>query len=133
MTVTPTFGALGINARRILDFLMVENSENGGRENGNLCAPYDQLERRGCTRRDIRSGLTELEVLGFVECTKPGLRLTGDGEPARYRITHLPTFKDGRWVKPGDEWFDTAAQHRRDGRLTARAVRAWLRTRCDGR
>jgi hypothetical protein len=39
-----TFRALGIHARRILDFLQVEHAAHGCKENGNLGATYRQLE-----------------------------------------------------------------------------------------
>ena len=37
---------LGINARRFLDFLMIEHLRHGGKHNGYLLAPQRQLEDR---------------------------------------------------------------------------------------
>jgi hypothetical protein len=35
----------GINARRFVDFLLLEHMAHGGKENGKLKAPYRQLEQ----------------------------------------------------------------------------------------
>src|SRR5688572_19535116 len=35
--------SLGINERRVIDFLLIEHMSKGGRENGRLKAPYRQL------------------------------------------------------------------------------------------
>jgi hypothetical protein len=86
-----TFRALGIHARRILDFLLHEHTSHRGRENGNLAAPYEHLETWGVTSADVRKGFAELRVCGFVELTKQGSRVAGGGEPSRYALTWLPT------------------------------------------
>ena len=39
--------SLGINARRFLEFLMLEHMRHGGKKNGSLFAPRRQLERFG--------------------------------------------------------------------------------------
>ena len=51
--------AMGINARRLLDFLLVEHRKHAGLENRNLKAPYDQLEVFGVTRSEIRGAIED--------------------------------------------------------------------------
>lgn len=86
-----TYRALGIHARRILDFLMHEHASHAGRENGNLGATYEQLEAWGVTAADVRKGFAELYATGFVVQTQQGYRRAGGGEPSRYALTWLPT------------------------------------------
>jgi hypothetical protein len=86
-----TFRALGIHARRILDFLLHEHASHAGRENGNLAATYKQLEVWGVTAADVRKGFAELYACGVVELTKQGARVAGGGEASRYALTWLPT------------------------------------------
>src|SRR5262249_34930956 len=44
---TAAWRSLGINARRLLDFLMVEHMRHGGKRNGYLLAPRRQLAEFG--------------------------------------------------------------------------------------
>lgn len=124
-----TFRALGIHARRILDFLLYEHAQHGGRENGNLAAPYRQLEAWGVTAADVSKGMAELMLTGFVERTKEGRRLDGVGVPARYALTWLPTHANSSGEeKPTHEWSRVID---RLGKLqvgNVGAARAWLRS-----
>lgn len=80
-----------INCVRLLDFLMAEHVAHGGRENGNLCATYDQLEAAGLTRSLIRTAIQEAEGVGLLRVVVPGGRLGGANLPSRYRLTFYPT------------------------------------------
>lgn len=128
LLMAPTFGALGIAARRILDLLLVEHTSHAGRENGKLAATYLQLEAFGLTKADIRKGFAELEATGFVRLTEQGLRQAGGGEPSRYALTWYPT-KAGspHAVEASHDWRKILYGLRRAGITTVRAVRLWLR------
>jgi hypothetical protein len=64
-----------INARRFIDFLMLEHMGKGGRENGKLKAPYRQLQAFGIAARFISGAISEAERLGLVECHRGGMRV----------------------------------------------------------
>lgn len=123
-----TFRALGINARRILDFLMVEHASHAGRENGNLAAPYQQLAAWGVTLEDARKGLEELYATGFVELIHRGQRQAGGGEPSRYALTWLPTMvgSDSE-APPSQRWLSVIRDLDRSGVSNIPATKRWLR------
>jgi hypothetical protein len=85
-----------INTRRFVDFLMVELMENSGRKNGDLRAPYEQLQKIGISERLIAASIYEAEELGLVDCFRGGMRVA-----TRYALTWLPGH-DGR--TPTDRW-----------------------------
>jgi hypothetical protein len=123
-----TLHALGIHARRILDFLLYEHAMHRGQENGNLAAPYKQLEKWGLTAADVRKGLQELYATGFVRLTRQGLRQAGGGEPSRYALTWLPTFALGpSECAPTHDWEKVIDQLLARKIGTVRAVRIWLK------
>jgi hypothetical protein len=87
---------MGINARRIVDFLLIEHMKHGGRRNGFLLAPRRQLECFGVSARHVSGALDEAENLGFIDCRR------GRGRrPSIYTLTWLP-LSDGR--KPSNRW-----------------------------
>lgn len=125
---SPTFGALGVSARRILDFLLLEHAGEGGRENGRLAAPYRQLHVFGLTRADIAKGFAELIACGFVRLVTQGLRQAGGGEPSRYALTWLWTLDGSPQAEPPtDDWRRVLIDLRAHRVTTAREVRAWLK------
>jgi hypothetical protein len=88
--------SLSINARRFLDFLMIEHMRHAGKANGSLLAPYNQLERFGIGRRLIGLAIEETQRLGLVDCRR------GFGRsPSSYALTWLP-FGDGG--EPSNRW-----------------------------
>ncbi|WP_372783483.1 hypothetical protein [Phenylobacterium sp.] len=123
-----TFKALGINARRILDFLMYEHLQHAGRENGNLAASYRQLEAWGVTAADVRKGLAELTATGFVRVTSRGMRQAGGGEPSRYALTWLPTRSGSSdEAPPTQDWDDIIKGLEKLGVGNVIAARKWLK------
>jgi hypothetical protein len=103
------------------------------RENGNLAAPYLQLEAWGVTTADIPKALAELYATGFVELTKHGMRQAGGGEPSRYALTWLPTFAgkaDGR--PPTNAWEKVIKRLGAEGVGTVAQARAWLKAEVAG-
>jgi hypothetical protein len=88
--------SLGINARRFLDFLMLEHMRHGGKENGSLLAPRSHLVQFGIGARYISPAIEETERLGLVD------RERGVGRrPSLYALTWLPT-SDGS--APSNRW-----------------------------
>lgn len=75
----------GIATRRFIDFLMIEFMQHGGRTNGKLKAPYQQLEQIGISSRLIADAISEAEELGLVDCHRGGMRVA-----TVYTLTWLP-------------------------------------------
>jgi hypothetical protein len=75
-----------INARRFIDFLMLEHLAHGGKENGKLKAPYRQLTRAGIGARLIAETIREAEELGLVYVERQGLKVA-----TLYALTWLAT------------------------------------------
>lgn len=91
-----------INARRVLDFLMIEEmrgwAKNKGEntENGRLKAPYEQLEQMGVGARYVSDAIREAEELGLVVAERRGLKVA-----TLFTLTWLPTY-DGK--PPSNRW-----------------------------
>jgi hypothetical protein len=77
--------AASINARRLLDFLMAEHLAHGGKANGQLKAPRQQLKRFGIGARHISGAINEAEELGLIECHRGGMRVATE-----YALTWMP-------------------------------------------
>ena len=77
--------SLSINARRFLDFLMLEHLAHGGKENGNLKAPSRQLYAFGIGAHQLTAAIFEAEQTGLVDCHRGGMRVATD-----YSLTWLP-------------------------------------------
>ena len=123
-----TWRALSISARRILDGLLLEHLDNGGRENGNIAVTYRQLAAYGVTNDDIHRGLAELQICGFIRVVKQGFRVAGGGEPSRYAVTWLVTFLGTpNAAVPTDDWREVLVKRNRAGQTTVRQVRRWLK------
>jgi len=133
-----TFRALGINARRVLDFLLIEHGSHGGQENGRLAAPSRQLVRFGVTPDDAPRAFAELIATGFVDRTFQAPRVGASGEHSRYELTWLPTKgADGRAIPPSHRWLAVTKQLAADTSLRGGVsdVRRWLKAQpgCSGR
>ena len=142
MLQSQTYQALGVNARRILDFLMCESCLHGGLENGNLCAPYAQLGKQGCTVDDVRKGLEELYVTGFIDQRVAGQRIAGGGDPARYALTWMPAvaptakdalpavglaYRKAQLIPATGRWEKVIGELHREGIGGVRETRSWLK------
>jgi hypothetical protein len=87
---------LGINARRFVDFLVIENMRRGGKQNGRLLAPRQQLEEFGIGARHISTAIDDVMRVGLVDCRRGVGR-----QPSLYTLTWLP-LSDG--TLPSDRW-----------------------------
>lgn len=127
MQASPLWAAQSIHARRVIDFLMVENMRHAGRENGNLAAPYQQLYEQGSTKRDIYRGIREARICGFVRLTKQGLRMAAGKMPSRYALTWLVTGLGSPAVAiPTDDWRSVLVRLNSRGITSVRQVGAWV-------
>lgn len=115
LMASPAWRARGPTAVKLIDFLLIEHMAHAGTENGNLCAPYDQLVAFGCSRRLLKAAISELQFLGLIEVT-PGGRWANTNQPSRYRLTWLPE-RENR--PPTNEW----------KRVTDEAVAEWRQGR----
>src|SRR5262249_5936371 len=77
--------SLAINARRFIDFLMVEHMEHAGARNGYLLAPRRQLEQAGIGAQYVSAAIEETERVRLVAVKR------GVGKrPSTYTLTWLP-------------------------------------------
>jgi hypothetical protein len=84
------------NARRFLDFLMIEHLRQAGKRNGFLLAPYRQLYEFGVGAHFVAGAIAEAEDAGLVDCKR------GTGRrPNHYALTWLP-LADG--AAPSNRW-----------------------------
>ena len=98
---SPAWLAMSDQCRKFVDALMAEHADQGGRENGNLMAPYDTLQTRGMRRGNILNAILEAKALGLVDPMR-GVRSYGSRKaPSRYRLTWLGT-PDG--LTPTNQW-----------------------------
>jgi hypothetical protein len=79
--------SLGINARRFIDFLMLEHLRHAGRYNGRLLAPRRQLEQAGIGARHVSGAIEETVSRGLVVVKRGGGR-----RPNLYALSWLPMF-----------------------------------------
>ncbi len=77
---------LGVNGRRLIDFLLVEHMNHAALANGALCATYDQLAEYGLTRCEILKAIQECEALGLIRVEHGG-RWNMTNQPSRFRLT----------------------------------------------
>src|SRR5205814_222765 len=92
----------------LLNFLIHEHLHHGGKENGNLVAPYKQLRRYCEDGGGIRAGATLSTIdiarrLGLIRVMAGGHRRG----PSRYALTWLPTH-DGK--KPTRDYLAVAPE-----------------------
>jgi len=81
---SPAWRALGINARRLIDFLMIEHMSHGGKRNGYLLAPREQLEEFGIGHRHITAAIEEAKAARLIDVKR------GTGRrPSTFALTWL--------------------------------------------
>ena len=76
---------LGINARRLVDFLLIEYMNHGGKRNGHLLAPREHLEAFVIGRRHITAAIDEARIARLIDVKR------GTGRrPSTFALTWLP-------------------------------------------
>ena len=94
--------SLSGTARRVLERLEIEHMLHAGQKNGRLICTYNDFAEHGIRRKSVAPAKRQLCATGFLEITQRGRRSADHGEPARHRLTYLPTQNSG----PSDEWRD---------------------------
>lgn len=97
---SPAWGAMSINCRRLIDFLLIEHMNHAGRQNGVLKATYEQLVAFGLTRSEIFSAITEAELFGLIEVEHGG-RWNRTNQPSTFRLTF---YADREGNPPTNRW-----------------------------
>lgn len=92
--------SLSINARKVLDRLIVEHLAHGGFNNGNLITPHRQFIECGVTAYLVADAVEELVFKGLIKCRK-GRAGDGTSHPNIYTLTFTMQY-DG--TAPTNEW-----------------------------
>ncbi len=96
-----------INCRRLIDVLIMEHLSHAGTENGNLLAPYNQLQEYGIGRRFIHRTIQEAEKRGLLR-VEYGAKWGPINHANIYTITFLPVKEvvDGKtfFTEPPNDW-----------------------------
>jgi hypothetical protein len=87
---SPHWCGLSINARRILDRLLIENNQHRSEKNGQLQVSFDQFVEHGVGRRFVRPALKELVSLGLLTISS-GKAQGCRRPPNLYRLAFLGT------------------------------------------
>jgi hypothetical protein len=86
---------------------MVEHMDHAGQENGRLKVTWRDFEKFGVQRRRIKQALGELVAVGLVAIEDPGRSIIwgeSKGDPAQYRLTHLPVSEPDNFRPATNEW-----------------------------
>jgi hypothetical protein len=102
LLASPAWLTMSHQCRKLVDALMTEWANHGGQENGNLKAPYDQLEDRGLRRETILDAVIEAQALGIVRSVRGQLSYGSRRSPSVYRLTWLGTPQNG--LTATNEW-----------------------------
>ena len=105
MLQSPAWRSLSGTAKRVLERLEIEHILHAGQKNGRLICTYNDFAEHGIRRKSVAPAKRQLCATGFLEITQRGRRSADHGEPARHRLTYLPTQNSG----PSDEWRDIDA------------------------
>jgi hypothetical protein len=101
----------GINVRRLIDFLEIEQMQKRGRENGWLKAPRRQLEDYGIAARHVSLAIDDAIARGLID------RKRGQGRtPNTYALTWLPLADD---TPASDRW----QHYTESGKVLRRGIR----------
>jgi hypothetical protein len=96
MLLSPAWRELGINARRVIEFMLAEHMAHAGQNNGKIKAPHRQLAKFGVCHRFVADAIREAEEHGLIECNRGGMRVA-----TNYALTWLPlhdgTAASNRW------------------------------------
>jgi hypothetical protein len=85
LVTSDAWRSLSINARRFIDFVMIEHMRHSGKANGRLLAPRRQLKEFGIGARHISAAIEETVRHGFINCWQGSGR-----QPNLYALTWLP-------------------------------------------
>lgn len=105
LLASSAFRVLSVNARRVVDRLLLEHAAHGGTANGELVVSYQQFEESGVTRNLVAKAIREAEAVGLVSVWRRGRIADGRNQPLLYRLTWLGAWRpDGERMGPTHEW-----------------------------
>jgi hypothetical protein len=121
--------ALSINARRVLERIMIEHMAHAGKENGNLIVTHRQFQEYGVNRNAVADAIAELEYFGWIKVTRKGRGGVGTGHPNHFLLTWMPEkdshFCDAPWARTTPKRIeDWPKERRRLQRLRNRKAKA---------
>lgn len=93
--------SLGINAFRVVSFLISEHLAKGGKENGKLKAPHRQLVAYGVAARFATGAIAEAETKGLVICNRGGMRVA-----TTFALAWLPLHDGSLTAEPWRQFRD---------------------------
>ena len=106
LLASPAWRSQSPNARRLVDFLLIEHTNHAGTENGALPATHEQLEAYGLTKNCITPAIKESTFLGLIRFERGG-RWGGVKRPSVFRLTF---FADRDGNPPTNEWKGKTAE-----------------------
>lgn len=102
--------SMGINERRLMEFLIIEHSNHAGVENGNLIATYDQLHEFGLNRAYVSQSTEEARRKGLIFVEKRGRESYNKSYCNRYTLTFFKAkYYDNKnktfyYAEPTNNW-----------------------------
>jgi len=143
LLASPAWLLMSHQCRKLVDALMMEWTNHGGEENGNLKVPYDQLQVRGLRRQTVLDAILEAGALGLIQAARGQPSYGSRRAPSVYRLTWLGTPRNGltatnewRGIKTKDEAIVRVRNARTDlkrERALKRAIRAQRAAERDAR
>lgn len=141
LITSPAYRAQTRDCRVLVDFLEVEHMRHGGKENGRLVAPYDQLEQWGIGRSRIKAAFIEAMGLKLVTLEQQGgSKAQTKKSCSKYRLTYFASRADHPllteyYYPPSNEWksvtedmarraVEVADEHRQKNRGTRHDFKA---------
>jgi hypothetical protein len=107
MLESPAWIGMPLAARQVVDRIIIEHLNHGGRLNGELPVLYDDFETFGVRRSSIVVALKIAEELGWIDRTFQGIKGTGaQRAPALYALTWIGQERmpaSNRWRKISEE------------------------------
>jgi hypothetical protein len=122
MLESPAYRALSMLARKVLNAIEVEHLKHGGKDNGQLIVPYNQLRKycggasKRTSKRLIAQAIRELEALGFIMVIRGHAGNGVERAPNMFGLTYLPGHNGG---PPSDEWKNIGSIEEAQARLAA--------------
>jgi hypothetical protein len=90
LIMSPSWRALSLSARRLLDRIEHEHNRHGGQENGLLPVTFDQFAEYGIHRHAIAPAMRECVALGLLKITRKGRAGPADTRlPNLFLLTYL--------------------------------------------
>jgi len=97
-----------VNARRVLERILLEHMAHAGKENGHLQVTHLQFKEAGVSRDYVGDAIDELAHLRLIKITTRGRGGAGTGHSSRFLLTWFPE-KGSRYCD--DPWKTVDSSH----------------------